>query len=106
MAFAQKGIKHSHSVVWTFLVGDLHGGHTEAIDTGIRLVNKNGSYVAALDSCRCLVKIDSKVGVPVVPDPELTEAGGHLIVTIQNTAPPGNNAGGQMEIEYLHSARR
>ena len=105
MAFAQK-TKHSHSAVWTWLVGDLHGGHTEVIATGIRLVPKGGSYNEALNQCRCLVKIDTVAGSPVIPDPELTETAGHLVVTLINTAPNGNNAGGQMSVEYLHSARR
>lgn len=105
MPLVQK-MKRSHSGVWTFLVVDLNGGGTLVVDTGIRLVPKNGAYDFALDQCRCIVKIDSKVGAPVVPDPELTAVNGFLRVTLLNTAAPGNQAGGQLMAEYLHSSRR
>lgn len=105
MALVQK-TKHSHSGVWTFLAADLNGGVTLTIATGIRLVPKAGSYNSALDQCRAIFKVNAKIGTPIVPDPELTQVAGHLVCTVINSAAPGNGAGGEVEIEYLHSARR
>jgi len=105
MALVQK-TKHSHSGVWTLLASDLGGGVTLPIATGIRLVAKNGSYASALDQCRAIFKVNAKIGTPIVPDPELTEALGRLVCTLINSAAPGNGAGGEVTVEYLHSARR
>jgi hypothetical protein len=105
MALVQK-TKHSHSGVWTFLASDLGGGVTLTIATGIRLVAKNGGYNSALDQCRAIFKVNAKIGTPIVPDPELTAVNGLLVCTIINSAPPGNGAGGEVTVEYLHSARR
>jgi hypothetical protein len=105
MALVQK-TKHSHSGVWTFLAADLNGGVTLTIATGIRLVAKNGGYNSALDQCRAIFKVNAKIGTPIVPDPELTAVNGLLVVTVINSAAPGNGAGGEVTVEYLHSARR
>jgi hypothetical protein len=105
MALVQK-TKHSHSGVWTLLASDLGGGVTLPIATGIRLVAKNGGFNSALDQCRAIFKVNSKIGAPIVADPELTAVNGLLVCTLINSAAPGNGAGGEVTVEYLHSARR
>jgi hypothetical protein len=105
MAFAPK-TQHSHTEVWTFLATDLPGGSSHAIQTGIRLVGIGGNFDRALDNCRARYQETARVGAPVVPPPELLQVGGLLVCLIENTAAPVNFSGGEVEIEFIHSAVR
>lgn len=98
--------KHSHSGVWTFTAPELNGGETLVIDTGIRLVAIGGVYTRALNNCRAIYQETARVGAPNVPPPQLTESSGQLRCTFINTAAPGNQSGGEVAIEFLHSATR
>ncbi len=98
--------KHSHTGVWVLTQDMLPGGGSLAISTGIRLVGIAGNYTRALDNCRARYQETARTGAPVVPPPELTAVNGLLVCTLINTAAPGNLSGGEVEVEFKHSATR
>jgi hypothetical protein len=89
----------------------LEGGVTLPITTLIKLTpNPPGTgasnYEYPLQSCRCIYKETGRVGAPVIPDPELTQVNGFVVVTLVNTAAPGNQSVGELLVWCEHSIAR
>lgn len=84
--------------VWRETVGaDFDGGDVVVVQTKIRVP------AGQIGRVRAELRLDTEVGLPVVPDPVLSVVNGLLVVTVQNTAGAGNQATWTLDVWFVVS---
>lgn len=99
---------------WTTTAAELDGGATLPITTAIRAKATVVGGVLTTTPDLEFVKVDvypnyadsTAIGSPVLTKPTVAIVGGVFVVTLGNTAPPGNRVPCEVEIRRDHSEVR